>query len=495
MRIRNRSMIIMLSQGLNRGTQIVLGIVLVRLVDQQVFGTYRQALLVYSLVGGVIALDLGQSLYYFVTKLQRQLHGVLLCQTYLVAMVLSALMAVTLWIGATPIASMFGNPALAPLLRILAFYPFAERLLTIIPAFMISLDRAVRAGCYSIATTGGRIIAVITAITTGHSLAVVMWALIAVAVVVSVIGTVDMLRLSRPVKLGIDRALVSEQIQYTWPLWTTALVMIVNLQYGKMVISCFFNPATYAVYSCGATELPVAALFTTTIATAIMPNLVSLGVAGRMDRVLAVWHEATRKSSLVIFPCFAFFCIVSHDFIVLLYGSDYARAAWPFSILLIRLPIRIAAYGALLRAVGKTRPIAVSAVIALGTNIVVATSLTYGGRGSLLSFVGPAIGDVTSSILSVLYMLAVIRREFSISWAQVMRWRDLGATMALCGVAAGLTYTLPLSAFPVAARLVTQFVFFSLVFVGLMILGRRFQKDELELAAFPLRKALQIFHR
>ena len=495
MRIRSRSLIIMLSQGLNKATTVILGIVLVRMIDQETFGTYRQALLVYGFLGGVLALNLGQSLYYFIPRLQPGLRSIFLFQTYLISFGLSLLMALTMWFGADRIAVFLGNPDLVPLVRILALYPFAERLINTIPAFMISLDRPVRAGVYSLAATAGRVGGVIVAFAIFQSLIAVMWAMIAVAIGVSLVGTVDMARMSRPIRLRIDRELMLEQVHYTWPLWTTALVAVVNLEYGKLVISYFFDPATYAVYSCGAAELPVAALFTTSLTTAIMPNLVSLAAEGKVEGALHVWQAAIRKSSLVIFPCFAFFTVVSSDFMVLLYGADYARAAWPFAVLLLRLPIRIAAYSAIFRALGRTKPIAISALIALGGNVLVATSLTWLGNGSLLSFVGPAIGDVVGSLIALVYVLTVLAHELNKPIRQVLRWRELGITMFLCGLAAILAFVLPVGGVMLPLRLAIRFAIFSISFVLLMRISKQLQSDEIELASALLRKVIGVLRR
>ncbi len=491
MRIRTRSIIIMFSQGLTQATTIILGIVLVRLIDQATFGTYRQSLLVYGFVAGVLSLDLRGSLYYFVPKLGAEQRCMLLCQTFLTSWVMAAVIGTVMFLAAEPISRMFANPALAPFIRILGLFPFVEKLTALIPAFMISLDRPVRAGIYSLVSSAGRAGVVVTLFAIGFDLSVVMWSIVVVAAVIAAVGSVDMARLSRPGRWRLDRALVLEQLQYTWPLWLSAVVGIVNLQFGNLVISSFFDSATFAIYSCGAIELPVIALITASINTAIMPNLVTLASENKTHQALGIWQEATRKGSLVIFPCFVFFLVVSGDLMVFLYGEDYAKAAWPFAIYLCGLPVRVAVYATLFRAVGRTKPIVIGALIALAINLPLSVGLVYAGGGSLVSFIGPAVGSVCASFCAMIYLLLSLRSVVGVRFSRLMRWKELGWMLLLsmgCGLAVYLL-ALILPEIPLVLKLGFQ----AAAFAGLLTLALRMtgtlNDDERELLRLPIRVA------
>ena len=108
-------------------------------------------MLVYMFLAGVVSLQLPNSLYYFVPKLGAQQQRRLLLQTMGVTGALAVVIAALMLGGAEFVAERFGNPDLAPLVRIMALYPLADRLVLLIPAFMISADRAVRGAVYSIA--------------------------------------------------------------------------------------------------------------------------------------------------------------------------------------------------------------------------------------------------------------------------------------------------------------------------------------------------------
>lgn len=485
MRIRTRSFVIMLSQGLTQVATIVLGIILVRLISKETFGIYRQVNLVYVLVAGVLSLQLNSSLYYFVPKLGLERRRTLLVQTFLVTFGTALVIGGVMFFAAGAIARMFNNPELVVLIRIFALYPFVERLVILIPAFMISIDRAIRAGAYILATAVARIAAVVAMFALGFGLSTVMWSVVVVGGVVAVVGCADMLRLCPVGKWRVDRGLLIEQFHYSWPLLATAIVGTINIQLDKFLISGFFDPSTYAVYSCGAMQLPIIALVTASVGAAMMPNLVKMGEAGKIKDALHVWQEGARKCSFVIFPCFAFFLAFGYDFMVLLYGQDYSMAAWPFRIYLCSLPIRVAIYATLFRAVGQTRPIAIGAVIALALNATVSTTLVILGNKGIVSFIGPAVGTVVASCGSWSYLLWQITRVTGVSFSRIMRWKELSRVLLVCVVCGVIVFVMPLPALPLMLKLAVQAAIYLVIFLTVVLMTRLLNEDEKEILFWP----------
>ena len=495
MRLRTRSIIIMLSQGLTQATTIVLGIILVRLISQQTFGTYRQVDLVYLFLAGVISLQLHSSLYYFIPKLGAELRRTLLLQTFLVTGAAALVTAAVMFLGAGYIARLFHNPELVPLLRILCLLPFADRLVILIPAFMISMDRAVRAGTYSLIAATSRIAVVVIMFAVGFDLPAVMWSIVAVCGVVALVGCADMVRLCPAGEWRLVRGILRQQIGYSWPLLATAVVGTINLQLNKLLISMFFGPEAYAVYSCGAMQLPVVGLITTSLSIAMMPELVAMAADGRMQQALHTWQEAARKSSLVIFPCFVFFLGCGYDLMVLLYGQEYSQASWPFRVYLCSLPVKVAIYATLFRAAGHTRSIAVAALIALIVNMAVSTTLVIVGGGGLLSFIGPTLGMVVASWCSWSFLLWQLTHITGVQLSRIMRWKELGQVL-LVGVVCGLVvFAVPLPAAPLIVTLAVQGVLYVVVFLGVMLLAGMLKEDEKEMLSWPVLVVRRWRHR
>lgn len=491
MRIRTRGLLIASGQGLTQVSALVLSVALVRIISPGAFGTYRQGLLVYTTLGAMLSLQIEQSLYYFVPSLAAEQRRPLLAQSIGLTTGFAALVGAALFFASDLFAELLNNPELAAPLRALALLPLVDRINLLVPGFMIGIDRALRGVVYTVISSLLRVVVVLTAFLHGFELTEVFHLMVMTSGVVAVFAIGDMLRLSSgPWRIGAD--LVRSQLVYTLPLWLTGAVGILNRQYDKFLISGNFDPATYAVYFCGAIELPIVQLVTTSLTSASMPNLVTLASQGRMQETLRLWQEIARKSSLVIFPTFAFFVVVRDDFMVALYGESYAAAADPFGIYLLTLPLRVGVYAAIFRASAQTRDIAWSAILMLAVNVLVSSGLVWIGGQSHLAFVGPAIGTVAATVSAVVFLLLRLRRLSGADFGALMRWRELGRLFFLCLGTALVTLLLPLSELSLFVRLATRLCVFATLFGIAVRATGLLTEDERQTIRSALRRALSL---
>jgi O-antigen/teichoic acid export membrane protein len=477
----------MISRAVQQAMTIVLAVILVRMIRESEFGTYRQALLVYTFLGGVLSLQLATSLYYFVPKLPGEQRPALLLQTFGFSLAVAAAIGALMFASAGLIARLFDNPALAPLIRLMSLFPLADRFGQLIPSFMISADRAVRGGVYVLLLHAGRVAAVVGAIAAGHALFTAMSWMIAAVGLVAAIGCADMVRLSRGGTWSPRWSLAWEQWRFTWPLWVTALIAVVNVQLDKLIISSFFDPATYAVYSCGAMQIPLVAVVTASLSAAMMPNLVSLMGEGRTTAALRLWQEGARKCSFLILPAFVLFLVVATDLMVFLYGEPYRMAAWPFRVYLFMLPLRVTVYATMFRAMGETKPISISAGIALGVNVVISFTLVVVGRGTVLGLIGPSIGTVVATLASTAYLLQRLTGLVGVGFSRVMRWKEVGRVLALSAVCGLLMLLVPVEGLAPILRLLIRGAAFATALLLVLLATGTLNAEERRLLGTPLR--------
>lgn len=494
MRIRTRSVIIMFSQGLTQAAQLLLGIILVRVITQEILGTYRQVTLVYTLIAAVFSLQVESSLYYFLPKLGLSRRRDIVFQSLLSTGVFSIVIGLVMFLTAGLFAKQFNNPQLASLIRIYALFPMLERIVHLQPAFLISLDKAVISGLYSMLNAVFLISTVVIIFVLGFGIREALLGKLAVEGIFAAIGIGLMVHFSDAGQWRFDKGLFFEQFNYCWPLMMTTMVGILNLKLDGLLISSYFSEKIYAVYSTGALELPLIALFTSSITAAIMPNMVTEADQGRTMNSLNIWHEASRKSSLLIFPTFAFFLVCGYDFIVLLYTQDYSMATWPFLIYLARLPIRVAVYGAIFRALGYTKTIAVSALLDHAVNLVVSITLLLAGRHSLLSYIGPSIGTFFGTLTSVLFLLLTLCARLEIPFREVMRWKELGRIFVIAMLGGLILWITPLPIENLLLKMVIRFCFYVVLYFAMLVITRSLKPDERELIRMPF-QMLQMLKR
>lgn len=486
MRIRDKSLIILISSLVTQATTIVMGIILVRMISQEDFGTYRQVLLVQASLAAFLALQFSSNLYYFIPKVAPDQRRGLLAQTIVMTLITAAVQAGIMFVTADFVAGMFTNPELGNLIRVFSVYPFIGKLLELIPAFMISIDRPGRAGIYSIAKAAGRVTVVVLCISLGGSLWLALVCILAAEAAVAIIGCIEMFRFAPPGRWSVDWKLVWQQLDYAWPFMVTVLLGRAGVEFDKVLVSSLFDPATFAVYSCGAVELPLIGMISASMANAMMPRLVTLADRGQKIDVLRLWQESCRKAALVLFPCFIYLLFISRDFMVLLYGTAYAGAGLIFAVYLLEVPFRITVWSTLFRATGQSRKIAASAILGLGSNVVFSLFLVWVGRGTTLQFVGPAIGTIASTIVIVGYYLTCLRKTMNVAISQALPWKMLGGLMAIAASCGALVFLVPLPHWPLPVRLgVCLVAFVALYLIGLKLF-KVLKPDEARLLSLPL---------
>jgi O-antigen/teichoic acid export membrane protein len=476
----------MVFQGLTQATQLIIGIVLVRLISKEMLGSYRQVMLAYGLIAGIFTLQIENSLYYFLPKCGPEKRRDLVTQTLFVTSILSLFIGLAMFLSADIFAKQFNNPEIAMLIRIFACFPIFERIVQLQPAFLISLDKAILSGLYSTLSTVLMILAVVMIFAFGYGIAEALWSKILIEAIFAVIGILVMIHFSPLGQWRINKSLLLEQLNYCWPLMAMTIVGIVNLKLDGVLISSYFSREVYAVYSVGALELPLIQLFTSSISTAIMPNIVVEVSKGQMLNSLNLWHEASRKSSLLIFPTFIFFLVCGYDFIVLVYTQDYSKAAWPFLIYLARLPLRVATYGVIFRAIGFTKPLFWAVLLSFITNIIIGVALLVAGRHGFLSYIGPSIGAFFGTLVLVFYLLIALCKKLEVRFAQVMRWKELGRIFGLslfCGV---LLWLIPIPTSNLFFKLLIRFIIYVGLFFTSLVLTKSLHADEWELLRIPL---------
>lgn len=487
LRLRSRTLIIVFSETLRQAVTVGLAAVLVRLLDKSAYGTYRQVTDFSVFLCGLLSLSLPASLYYFVPELGPERRRALWTQTLILTAVAGGAGAVLMWTGAPLIALWYGNDALVAPVRVYSLQTFAYLALLLLPAFFISIDRALRSSAYSLLTALVRAAPVIGLAACGYPLTVVFGALVVTLSITAAVAVADVYRFCPPGRRQAGRSLLRDQLGYVLPLQAASLAGLLNRQFDRLMIGRFFAEERYGVYVNGAIELPLVGIITGSVAHAVMPNLVVLGSEGKPERVLALWHAATRKCGLAIYPVFALCLVCAQDLILFLYGPGYADAAWPFLIYLLDLPLRVAVYGALLRALGQTRPVAVAALLTLLVNVAVGLGLLYAGRGGLLSYVGPSVGVVVGNWIGVAYMLARICRLLNVPPSRVMRWGELAGIMGLCLLAGAVAALLPVGGLPVLARLLARTGVFAAALLAAFLATGALQRDERDLLTLPLR--------
>src|SRR5262252_1375159 len=152
------------------------------------------------------------------------------------------------------------------------------------------------------------------------------------------------------VRDAFDPALFKAQIGNALPFGLGSFAQTAQGDLHSFMVSRFFPPAGFAVYSAGLFQLPLLGLLTTSFSSALIPEVSKLAAAGERRAIIPIWLDAVRKLALVIVPICALMFVLRYEIITLLFTRAYSEAAPLFGIYLVSALLPITLTGSPIRA-------------------------------------------------------------------------------------------------------------------------------------------------
>ncbi len=449
--------------------------VLARIVPKTQIATYQQLTLLYSIVSPLFLGGIPAALLYFIPRARdAEERGRWIVRAYLILGAMGVMAVVGALALRGVLATAFTNPGLKGALTLYAPFLFCAFVFAVGPPALVAGGRPRPAAILN-ATLGVCIFvaSVIAAVIspTGSSIALGLTIAGAVAAGASfaVVSRVMSLRLHDPVRFASMHALLG----YGLPLALTGLAGTVGFQLDRVVVGSTFSPATFAIYALGAVEIPIGLLIGQAVTNVLIPPLTLRWRDGDRAGMVALWQSAMCKTSLVLFPLFTFFLAMSADVVRTLYGSGYSASLPVFRIYLFLVPMRIATWGLIPQAIGRTRINLAASVVILVGNAVVAISLVHP-----LGIEGAALAAPISVVIAAVYYLVRLRSVMGFDLRQFVPVVALAKTMLVALICAIPLVLLERVGSPSAARLVVgAAVFGILVIPALRLAGQISDSD------------------
>ena len=413
-------------------------IVLVRMLDQDSYGSYQQLLLVGTAMAGIMTLGLPASIYYFYHQGPASKRTALIFQTVVMLALAGLVAGALVYLAAPFLAQRMSNPSLTGLLGTYALYVVLFIASEHFVHFLISQDRYRLAVGFETGETLIRVVMLLLPLWMGYGLVGVVWATVVYAGLRFLIRTGLLLKGVNWSASQWTRSLFFlEQLGYSLPLFVTSLVGFIGNLLDKAIIAAFFNPAHYAIYTVGALEIPLDVIFQASVANVLRASLPPLIRQGNMAEVVRVWREAVRKLAIIVLPSFVFLFGFSHDFITLLFTNKYVESVNIFRIYLCLLPLYMFVFSVIPQVFGKTKLNLYIAATATVAHIILSFTML-----SIIGFYGPAVAAVITSILIAGAYFIVAMRLAQASARQLLPLVSLGKIVTAALLSLGAAYLL-----------------------------------------------------
>jgi O-antigen/teichoic acid export membrane protein len=198
----------------------------------------------------------------------------------------------------------------------------------------------------------------------------------------------------------------------------------------------YFGPEALGIFFVGAIEIPFVSVLLTSVFNVISPVLNKFHHEGDTQNFAIFIGKTLKFTAKLIWPFFIYLMFFADHLIPLVFKSEYAPSVSPFRVYLIMMPVRIALYGVIIIALGKTQIVFLASLGAMLINLVLNVLFVQ-----WIGFIGPAIATVISTYLHVALLVMFILKFLKVRFADLVPVRaffDIGSACVIAVMAAYL---------------------------------------------------------
>lgn len=401
---------------------LVSPILLVRILDPESFGQYREFLVYAMLTANLAEFSIKSNLLYFIPKDPGRTREYVAVTNWL-TLAGSILACLVLWSLGDRIRASTSFDFLIPLVIYVVLYAN----LTYLETFFVANKQPKKVFLYSVVRTVVRLTVVLGTAYVTRSVTAILHALI----VVETIRIIAVLILTG--RLGIlsfefkaDTA--KRQLGFIVPLGIAGTLGYLNQYVGQLIVSTQLGILALAIYTIGSYKLPFVRIVRGAISDAIFPDMVRQANVTGKDRI-RLWKRGTIAYTFLVLPIFVLLFWYADVLIPFVFTDEYTDAVPIFRIMVFMLPIQCIELSSPLRAANRTGALLTGNIVMLVSNLA-CIGLFFAYLPDAAIF-GPAVGMIVGHVLQHIYMGWKIVSHFDISVGALLKWRSLG-TILLC---------------------------------------------------------------
>lgn len=465
---------------------VALPLVLVRRLDQEQFGLYKQIFLIVTTATLILPLGFGMSAFYFLPR-ERTRQGAVIMNILVFYAAIGAVAATVLVAFPQTLVRIFNNPAIAAdttLTAVLVLLWTVGSFLEIAPVAL----QDVRGSTGLIVTTQFSKTAalLIAAIAFGTVRALV------IAAIIHSLGQISLMAWYLHGRFphfwrGFDLRLLWRQATYALPVGASGLLLRLQNDVPHAFVSNAFGPALYAIYAVGVFKLPLVGLLRESIGSVVLPRINELESNNQRRRILMLVAEAARKLAFVYLPVYALLMVTGRALIEVLFTKQYVDSwpifavtltFWPFGILVLDPVTRAHSERYLLLGVRLS-------IFAMLVLVLWKYSLALGLVGIIATLILANIAGWCVAAWRMARLLHAERRDLAL-------FADVGRIAVVAGVAALVTMLVRQLVQPTAAwrELLLDAPVYAIVYVVGILLARVLRRDELRRLLWEVRRSV-----
>lgn len=412
-----------------------LPLIIVRSLEQNVVGHYREAFLVITNAVIILPLGFSMSAYYYLSR-ETERRGAAILNILIFNFVAGGLAALTLFLFPDLIGGFTKSRELTdlgPTIGVLIWVSIFGAFLEIVA---VANSEARTATAFITLSALSKTILLGSAVLAFSTLEAIIYA----ALIQSVIQSAVMLNYLRSRFPGFwrqfDAAFFIEQAKYAIPFGLTGILWIAQSDIHNYFVMYKFSEVDFAIYAYGCFQLPLIGMLAESVSSVLIPHMNTLQKSGDRDEMIRLTVRAMEKLSFVYFPLYVFLLITAGTFITTLFTHKYDAATPIFMINLTILPFSVLLTDPIVRSFKELGRFFLLTRIFVLT---LAVGVLYFGLESLgmVGIISIAVGAI---LLEKFIGESMIIRKLGIGLSDIARLKNVGKTAVISILAGIVTY-------------------------------------------------------
>jgi O-antigen/teichoic acid export membrane protein len=471
--LTSQSILLMAGRGLGFVVAFSAPIVLVRLLTQAEFGTYKQFFLIAGTLLSLLDFGLAASLFYFIPK-DPQRAGNYLRQTALVSFIVGSVVAGVLWFMRDPFATWLNSPLLGTLMPFLAVYLMFEIVGQLLESVVVLEKQAKLAAVLFAGSDSVRVMSLLVPATlTGDLRWVAAGASGYAALRFTALVAWSWWQYRARMQRGRLLYEFGSHVGYALPFGAGGVLHHGLNTYHSFYIAATFSPAIYAVYAVGCQQIAPVSIFFRSLFEVTLVRMTEHAKARRLDAMRELWRKLIAKQAVLLVPLFVAMWLLAAAFIEALFTADYLDAVPIFRVYLLLLPLIMLNDHAVLRACARTGFIFVANTAAVVVSLILVPILV-----TRFALVGAVAGFVGGMAVMKILGLGKVAALLNVPFHDLLPWRALAKTFAASLITAVLVYPLQQFFTLAIARFFVCGAIFWVIYFAVAWVGNVFGPDE-----------------
>ena len=422
----NRITILAISKLLNYAVQFLTPILLVRILDREAYGQYKEFFVYVALISTFLNFTITYNLLYFVPK-DSQKEKIFVTNTASLLFFSSLIGLLIVYFLKGYFLKITTYDFIFPLIAYLFFF----QNLDFIEPYWLAKKKSKYVLYYSFIRASIRVVCVIITAYFTHNVLTIIYVLIILEIIKFILVLLYLIY-KKLFSLQFNWPILKEQLIYIIPLGTASVLLEFNSDISKVIISSSLGASALALYAVASQNLPIVTVIRSSVADVIFPDMAQKITTQPLE-ALKLWSRSIIIYLFLMSPLFFIMFIYADVVIRTLFTASYLAAVPIFQVYLFFFLKQCFEMGIPIRAMNKNKYFLIGYIFSTVINLGL-LFLLY----RILGMLGPALAYVLSEIALAFYYGNRILNIYNIEIKDLFYWRKvfiiLGTGILVCPI-------------------------------------------------------------